>query len=229
MMKTHVAVDSAILKRALGRVLRELRKRENRSVEATAADIDMDRAFFAALERGEREPSISTFCRLAEAFELIPARLLRMVWADYEKLSADKPPTSISPFEREIRRLCHYIDQFPVMGWIATPERQCLYVNQHILKYTGHTLEELRGDGWTRDIHPEDLASVQQNAKAFDRRQPYTNIYRYRDVDGQYVWVVQQATPQFSSKGVFIGYVGSLMAVSDEERERIRLINTKMR
>ena len=44
-----------------------------------------------------------------------------------------------------------------LMIWHAKPDMSCEYVNQAWREFTGYTLEEARGGGWYRALHPDDL------------------------------------------------------------------------
>jgi transcriptional regulator with XRE-family HTH domain len=60
------------IKQAFGLVLRDYRKRANLSQEKMALECDLDRTFISLLERGQRQPSLSTLFRLATVLS-IPA------------------------------------------------------------------------------------------------------------------------------------------------------------
>lgn len=51
---------------ALGTAIREARNAAGLSQEALAAEVEIDRSYFGHIERGSRNPSILTLCKIAE-------------------------------------------------------------------------------------------------------------------------------------------------------------------
>jgi PAS domain S-box-containing protein len=125
--------------------------------------------------------------------------------------------------ERELRtREAHFhglANRVPVMVWEADTTKACTYFNERWLKFTGRTLEEELGKGWTESVHPEDLdRRLKTYNEAFDRREHFTTEYRLRGADGVYRWVIDQGTPLFGTDGVFHGYVGGCMDISTRKQ-----------
>lgn len=61
---------------AFGRVLREERKRQNVSQEQLALYADVDRTFVSQIERGIRQPTVTTLFKLARVLKLAPSALV---------------------------------------------------------------------------------------------------------------------------------------------------------
>ena len=61
---------------AIGRVLREQRTARGLSQEALALSADVDRTFVSQIERGIRQPTLTTLCKLAAALEIQPSTLV---------------------------------------------------------------------------------------------------------------------------------------------------------
>ena len=64
---------------AFGRVLRERRLAAGLSQEKLALEADVDRTFVSLLERGGRQPTLTTLWRLAEALGVMPSDLVAAV------------------------------------------------------------------------------------------------------------------------------------------------------
>ena len=67
------------LAKAFGRVLRETRENGGVSQEALALRCDLDRTFISLLERGQRQPTLSSIFAIAGALETSPSALLKSV------------------------------------------------------------------------------------------------------------------------------------------------------
>lgn len=62
-----------------GKVLRELRVANNISQEKLAEYCDLDRTYISLLERGLRQPTITTIFKLAKALKISPSALIEKV------------------------------------------------------------------------------------------------------------------------------------------------------
>ncbi|HEY2115035.1 MAG TPA: PAS domain S-box protein [Candidatus Angelobacter sp.] len=104
----------------------------------------------------------------------------------------------------------------PSMLWTCGTDKLCDYVNQSWLDFTGRPLEEELGTGWTDCVHPEDLErSYKVFTESFDARQSFRMEYRLKRHDDEYRWVLDAGTPRFTESGVFEGYIGSAIDVTE--------------
>jgi transcriptional regulator with XRE-family HTH domain len=62
-----------------GKVLREQRNARGISQEALALSADVDSTFVSKMERGIRQPTLTTLCKLSEALEIQPSTLVARV------------------------------------------------------------------------------------------------------------------------------------------------------
>jgi PAS domain S-box-containing protein len=107
-------------------------------------------------------------------------------------------------------------DSGQVLIWTSGPDKLCNYFNQPWLRFTGRTLEQELGLGWTQSIHPEDFdRCVDTYVTAFDRRELFSMSYRLRNAAGEYRWLQDDGTPRFDSAGQFLGYIGHCLDISE--------------
>ena len=62
---------------AFGEVLKQLRRKAKLSQDSLAEKAELERTFISFLERGERQPSLTTIIVLANALEKPPTELLK--------------------------------------------------------------------------------------------------------------------------------------------------------
>lgn len=111
-------------------------------------------------------------------------------------------------------------DDLPLMLWTARPDLSCDYVSPAWLDFTGFTEEQALGQGWSRALHPEDLAPwLDACVRAFDAREPFSIEYRLRRRDGEYRWVLDRAAPRRHG-GMFIGYAGACVDIDEAKRQQ---------
>ena len=110
-------------------------------------------------------------------------------------------------------------DEPPAMVWTARPDLSCESVNRAWCEYTGHSAAQALGEGWSRCLHPEDLARwLDACVRAFDARASFELEYRLRRRDGEYRWVLDRARPRFAADGLFVGFVGACLDIHERKR-----------
>jgi len=112
-------------------------------------------------------------------------------------------------------------DFAPVMIWVATPDRRCVYFNHPWQEFTGRDDASELGFGWLENVHPDDRARVEQAyADAFERQQPFEISFRLRRSDDAWRWLTNKGVPLFE-EGKLRGYAGSCLDITERiEAER---------
>jgi PAS domain S-box-containing protein len=119
-------------------------------------------------------------------------------------------------------------DSGTALIWTSGTDKLCNYFNEPWLNFTGRTLEQEMGYGWAEGVHPEDFdGCVQTYNAAFDKREPFEMEYRLLHASGEYRWLQDMGTPNYNSKGEFIGYIGHCFDISDRKKMEIELIIAK--
>jgi PAS domain S-box-containing protein len=118
-------------------------------------------------------------------------------------------------------------DTAPVLIWMTGTDALCNYFNKPWLEFTGRTMEQEVGIGWTEGVHPDDVQGCFDCfLPAFHARKPFRMEYRLRRADGEYRWVIESGIPRYTGAGEFAGYIGSNIDITDLKRaaaERQRL------
>ncbi len=115
-------------------------------------------------------------------------------------------------------------DFAPVMIWRAGTDTLCDWFNKPWLDFTGRTMAQETGNGWTEGVHPDDFERcLSVYVTAFEARRPFTMTYRLKRHDGVYRELLDNGAP-FHRHGAFAGYFGSCVDVTDlnATEERLR-------
>ena len=124
-------------------------------------------------------------------------------------------------------------DAAPVLIWMSGVDKLSTFFNKPWLDFTGRSIEQELGNGWTEGVHQDDFKRcLEVYTTAFDARQPFVMQYRLRRNDGEYRWISDQGVPRYDPQGRFAGYIGSCVDVTElvnkdqalrESEERMRV------
>ncbi|HEX7416483.1 MAG TPA: ATP-binding protein [Steroidobacteraceae bacterium] len=115
-------------------------------------------------------------------------------------------------------RFRNMADHAPGMVWLTAPDGRCSFLSQSWYALTGQTPEVALGEGWLNAVHPEEREVTRGILFAANaKRMPFRFDLRVCDRDGQYHWAIIAATPRFGEKRSFLGYVGSIIDITDRK------------
>jgi len=110
-------------------------------------------------------------------------------------------------------------DTAPALIWMSGTDKLCNYFNKPWLDFTGRSINEELGNGWTEGVHQEDLRRcLDTYTQSFERRESFKMEYRLRHSSGEYRWILDVGVPRFNEGGSFAGYIG--ICVDDNERKQ---------
>ena len=139
-----------------------------------------------------------------------------MLWQAYLLRSRKRTEAELRESEERFRTMA---DSAPVMIWVAGTDKRCTFFNKGWLTFTGRNMQREQSDGWADGVHPEDLEQCYSTyVSAFDERRNFQMEYRLRRADGEYRLVIDYGVPRFASPGVFAGYIGSCIDITDLKR-----------
>jgi PAS domain S-box-containing protein len=144
-----------------------------------------------------------------------------------EPAPADRRPPAEDEGENRFRRLA---DAMPLLIWMSGPDQKCTWFNQPWLDFVGMSLAEARSGGWTKPIHPDDLAVAEESYRfAFEARERFAGEYRLRRHDGVYRWILGQGSPVYGPAGTFTGYIGSCLDITESKNQAAALKEANLR
>jgi PAS domain S-box-containing protein len=122
-------------------------------------------------------------------------------------------------FAESEKRFQHLADSAPMMICASGPDKAATYFNKAWLAFTGRSLGDELGSGWTAGVHPDDLERCLAGYSAsFDARRECHLEYRLRRADGEYRWILCNGNPQFAADGTFTGYIATCIDTTDLKR-----------
>lgn len=116
------------------------------------------------------------------------------------------------------------VESSPNMIWRSNTSAECDYFNKTWLDFTGRSMEQEYGYGWAEGVHPDDLdRCVKLYMDNFNKQHKFEMDYRLKRYDGQYRWINDRGIPFYNKEGVFIGFIGSCMDITEKiEGQRLR-------
>ncbi len=105
--------------------------------------------------------------------------------------------------------------------WMAGLDKRCYWFNKVGLDFTGRSLSQ--DNGCAERIHPDDSQHrLDTYVTSFDKRVEFTMEYRLQRHDGEYRWLVDHGVPRFNNQGVFIGYIGTCIDITDRKEAEVQ-------
>jgi diguanylate cyclase (GGDEF)-like protein/PAS domain S-box-containing protein len=109
----------------------------------------------------------------------------------------------------------------PEIMWTSDPDGTDDYFNRKWFDFTGMTLEQSRGAGWTAVVHPDDLPTcLEQWDNARLKGMPYTVEYRLRASDGVYRWFLCRGNPIRDTGGNIVKWFGTCTDIEDQKHSQ---------
>ncbi len=139
-----------------------------------------------------------------------------------DKRAGERAAQALAESEARFRNMA---DHAPVMLWVTGPDGRCTYLNQQWYDFTGQAREIEPGFRWLSAVHPDDARRAAAIFLAANAKHAAFRLeYRLRRKDGEYRWAIDSADPRFGPQGEFLGYIGSVIDITErkhaEELER---------
>jgi PAS domain S-box-containing protein len=116
------------------------------------------------------------------------------------------------------------MDTIPAIVWSASPDGSDDFFNKGWVEYTSLSVEESKGFGWLKAIHPEDVPALLSKWRtAISAGTAYESVSRVRRFDGAYRWFLSRAVPLRDDAGEIIKWYGTNIDIEDRKRAEARV------
>jgi|HubBroStandDraft_6_1064221.scaffolds.fasta_scaffold00258_12 diguanylate cyclase (GGDEF)-like protein/PAS domain S-box-containing protein len=106
----------------------------------------------------------------------------------------------------------------PEIIWTASPDGATDFSNRKWLDYSGLTVEQSHGSGWTVAVHPDDLKDCSSKWEAAQRTaQLYVAEIRFRGKDGTFRWFLARANPIHDAEGRVVKWFGTCTDIESQK------------
>ena len=129
--------------------------------------------------------------------------------------------TALQESEEAFRTLAELV---PQLVWMCNPDGLNVYFNQRWVKYTGLTLDESYGKGWSTPFHPDDKQPAWDAWNhAVETGDTYRTECRLRRADGTYHWFLTKGEPLHDATGRIVRWFGTCTDIDDMKRTQEEL------
>jgi two-component system CheB/CheR fusion protein len=121
-----------------------------------------------------------------------------------------------------------YIEVTGQIGWVTNAAGEIIEDVPSLRKFTGQTYEEVKGNGWAKTLHPDDLdrtLKVWNNAVL--KKIPYEIEYRMLRHDGVYCWLLARGFPVFKADKSILEWVGTCIDITERKLFEEKLIRSE--
>jgi PAS domain S-box-containing protein len=132
------------------------------------------------------------------------------------RTEAERVSAELRESEGRFRAMAENIFQ---LVWIADTNGERVWYNRRWLDYTGMTLEEAQGRGWTKAHHPDHVDRVANGfMRATEKGEPWEDTFPLRSKTGEYRWFLSRAVPILDDEGNVVRWFGTNTDITEHER-----------
>ncbi len=131
--------------------------------------------------------------------------------------SAYQVVESLNLFENQVavvreseERFHTLADHMSQLAWMADAKGRIYWYNQRWFDYTGATLDDMQGWGWTKVHHPDHIDRViRRIQRSWDTGESWEDTFPLRGKDGEYRWFLSRAVPIRDATGNILRWFGT--------------------
>lgn len=116
-------------------------------------------------------------------------------------------------------------DNISQLAWMADSSGSVFWYNRRWFDYTGTTLEQMQGWGWTKVHHPNHVERVVERIRnSFESGEPWEDTFPLRSASGEFRWFLSRAMPIRDEAGAIVRWFGTNTDITEQQliEERLR-------
>jgi PAS domain S-box-containing protein len=122
----------------------------------------------------------------------------------------DHLQTALREREEALERFRFMAESMPQKIFTAAPNGEIDYFNQQLLEFTGLSFDHIKGWGWAKFVHPDDVeANLISWRESIASGQPFHFQHRLRRFDVAYRWHLCRAHAMRDARGNISMWIGS--------------------
>ncbi|MDO1450813.1 PAS domain-containing protein [Rhodocytophaga aerolata] len=116
------------------------------------------------------------------------------------------------------------VNEIPILVFSNASDGGADFVNRQWLVYTGLSMEQILGDGWTKALHPQDVVpTLQARQRAVTNGTSYQIQLRLRRKDGIYRWFQVDVLPYKDQDGSILKWFGTYTDIEEVKQSQSML------
>jgi|GEM_PF-6366950 len=119
-------------------------------------------------------------------------------------------------------------DNMSQLAWMSDEKGWIFWYNKRWFDYTGATIDEMQGLGWTKVHHPDHLDRVMASVlNAFEKGNTWEEIFPLKGKNGEYRWFLTRAIPIKDQEGNLVRWFGTNTDITEQRESEIQLKNAR--
>ena len=114
----------------------------------------------------------------------------------------------------EARRI---LEGIPHIAWTASPGGQLTYLNRRWYDFTGQDRQAPLTSEWSQYLHPADTRYSGRLEQCLLAGQPFELEFRFRNLHGEYRWMLGRGLPSHNEKGETTQWIGTCTDIHEHK------------
>lgn len=150
-----------------------------------------------------------------------------VIGASVDVTARQRTESDLQESQQQFQALANSI---PQLAWMADETGHISWYNQRWYDYTGTTLEEMEGWGWSKIHHPDHIEPVTKRwVEALKKQEPWEDVFPLMSKDGEYGWFLSRAAPVRDENGRVVRWFGTNTDITKERQAEDELHESEAR
>jgi PAS domain S-box-containing protein len=121
-------------------------------------------------------------------------------------------------------------NSIPQLAWMADPQGYIFWYNDRWLQFTGHDLEDMKGDGWLKVHHPDHGPRVMKKYRdCLQKGLVWEDTFPLRSAEGTWRWFLSRAIPIYNEAHEIVQWFGTNTDITELREFQNALLESESR